>query len=248
MKKAIDFRSGLTKEQKHRAEQLTSIFENCSIEIKYSYAEKLPDGRGITAGRAGFTTATGDACYVVEIYTKRIPRNVLAPFLPRLRQLAAERSSSTQGLRGFEEAWANAAEDAIFRNVQDEVVDELYYQPSIQHSVALRLQTALARAVLYDSIIQHGDGDDLDGLPALLKRTLAVAGGSPSKIGEKEWLRAFLKVRRADLAHSYNPETRKVWAQSVGRCDVFSDIAASGNYYLKGPFGVNYCSQRFMIS
>src|SRR5437870_4798044 len=60
---------GLTVEQKRRAEQLTSLFENGRIELQYSYAEDLGDGRGITTGRAGFTTADGDALEVVTLYT-----------------------------------------------------------------------------------------------------------------------------------------------------------------------------------
>ena len=51
--------SGLTVVQKHRADQLISIFENGIPEIQYGYAEDLDDGRGITAGRAGFCTGWG---------------------------------------------------------------------------------------------------------------------------------------------------------------------------------------------
>ena len=53
--------SGLNPEQRHRADALISIFENGTPKIQYGYAENIRDGRGITAGRAGFTTATGDA-------------------------------------------------------------------------------------------------------------------------------------------------------------------------------------------
>jgi Glycosyl hydrolase family 46 len=65
--------------------------------------------------------------------------------------------------------------------------------------------------VLYDSIIQHGDGDDPDGLPALLKRTEKAAGGTPKKgIDEKKWLDVFLKIRREDLENPHAKETQKV--------------------------------------
>ena len=51
----------LTSDQKRRAEELTSIFENDTIELQYAYTEDLHDGRGITSGRVGFTTRDGDA-------------------------------------------------------------------------------------------------------------------------------------------------------------------------------------------
>src|SRR5688572_10409507 len=48
--------SGLTRVQKRRAEAITSILENDTPKLQYAYAEALDDGRGITPGRAGFTT------------------------------------------------------------------------------------------------------------------------------------------------------------------------------------------------
>jgi hypothetical protein len=37
--------------------QITSTFENSTLELQYDYVENIGDGRGITAGRAGFTSA-----------------------------------------------------------------------------------------------------------------------------------------------------------------------------------------------
>jgi chitosanase len=72
--------------------------------------------------------------------------------------------------------------------------------------------------VLYDSIIQHGDGDDPDGLPALLKRTEKAVGGTPKRgIDEKKWLESFLKIRRQDLENPHAKDTQKVWRESVDR-------------------------------
>ncbi len=68
------FAAGLNKDQKRRAEQLTSIFENGKTEIQYGYVEALDDGRGF--GRAGFTTATGDALEVVRSI-HAVPNNKL---------------------------------------------------------------------------------------------------------------------------------------------------------------------------
>jgi chitosanase len=90
--------------------------------------------------------------------------------------------------------------------------------------------------VIYDSLLMHGPGDDPDGLPALLERTLKEVGGMPATgVDEAAWLSTFLGVRRADLAHAFNPETREVWAESVGRVDVFRMLAEQNNWDLHGP-------------
>src|ERR671927_1439694 len=60
-------------ERKHRAAQITSTFENSTLELQYDYVENVGDGRGVTAGRAGFTSATGDLLLVVRRYTEAKP-------------------------------------------------------------------------------------------------------------------------------------------------------------------------------
>jgi chitosanase len=223
--------------QKHRAEMLTSLFENNTLELQYGYAEALGDGRGITAGRAGFTSGTGDMLVIVQAYSERVHQNPLAIFLPVLQKLAAEASGSVVGLDGLIEAWAQAARDPVFRTVQDETVDTLYFVPAMVHAQELGLHSALGEAILYDTIIQHGDGSDPDGLPALIARTNALAGGHARKtFNEASWLRQFLAVRRADLANAYDPDTREVWAESVTRVDALASILAQGNMALAGPF------------
>ena len=105
------------------------------------------------------------------------------------------------------------------------------------NSIGARL--ALTKAFIYDTIIQHGDGDDPDGLPSIILKTNKVMRGS-MKVGvdEKKWLQTFIKMRRATLAHSYDKSTRSEWAKSVDRCDAFSSFLSSGNFDLNGPVKV----------
>jgi chitosanase len=236
----------LTAQQKSRAEGLTSLFENGTPVLQYAYAEQLHDGRGVTAGRAGFTTGTDDAAMVVEKYTAQVKDNPLAKYLPRLKQLSAlpedsKERASVKGLEGFEKAWAAAAKDPKFNAAQDAVVDQLYYRPSQKHADQLGLKTPLARAQLYDAIIQHGDGSDPDGLPALIQRTNKAVGGSPAQgVDEKKWAAAFLAERRKDLSHAYDASTRKEWAGSVDRVGVYEDLVKAGNWDLKGPIKADH--------
>jgi chitosanase len=227
---------GLAPEQKRRADQLISVFENDTTEIQYDYAEALDDGRGITFGRSGFTTASGDGYELIKRYTARVPDNVLARFLPRLKELARTESGSTEGLGGFVAAVRQAARDPRFRQAQDEVHDELYYRPAMQFAAALGLKTALAHALVYDTLLMHGDGDDPDGVRAVLERVRKEAGGTPATgVDERAWFSAFVRIRRAVLAHAHDPATRKTWAEAVGRVDVFRTLAERGNWDLHGP-------------
>ncbi len=230
----------LSLRQKLRAEQLISLFENNTLEFQYGYAEILHDGRGITAGRAGFTTGTGDAYIVVKQYTEKVPNNPLAQYVAELKRLlTANNRDDVSGLDGFMSAWQKAAQDPIFRSIQDWNMNQMYYIPAIMHSNIQGLQFALSRAVLYDTNIQHGNGNDPDSLTALLKETQQRSGGTPKTgINEKEWLKTFLQVRRAHLAHAHDQSTRKAWAASVTRVDVWSAIANSGNYNLTGPIKI----------
>ena len=228
----------MTPEQKRVAEQLTSLFENGTINIRYDYAENLKDGRGITCGRAGFCTGTGDAYLVVKKYAEVAPSNPLAKYLPELRRLnTAEHNDETSGLPGFIMAWKTEAKSRKFCDVQDGVMDDLYWNPSQKHSNELGLKTPLARAFMFDTIIQHGDNGDPDCLTALLVTANAAMGGTPKTgVPEKDWLSAFIRLRRANLAYCFEKSSRREWSQSTGRCDTFSSIAVTGNYALVTPF------------
>src|SRR3954470_9317440 len=134
-------------ERKHRAAQITSTFENSALELQYGYVENIGDGRGITAGRAGFTSATGDLLLLIRRYTDAKPDNVLAPCIPFLE--AVRGTDSQIGLGGFTEAWAEAAEDPDFRSLQDQLVDELYFVPAMTMAADLGIGTPLGQFILW---------------------------------------------------------------------------------------------------
>lgn len=222
-------------EHKQRALALISAFENGTTELQFAYVDDLDDGRGYTCG-LGFTTATGDALTVVERYTEATRDNPLAGFLPELRELAAEESGDISTLGGFPEAWAGAATDTAFNTTQLAVTDEDSYQPAVAHAQTLGLGSALGLMILYDSVWMHGDGDDGDGVPALIER--ALARGDPSR--EASFLAQVLTVRRDDLLDPENQATQAEWSEAVGRVDVLSDELAIGNLAFEGPVEVGH--------
>ncbi len=227
---------------------LISQFENSTSKIQYCYIEALDDGRGYTTGRAGFTSATGDLLEVAERYTKVAGENPLSSLLPRLRELAAEHDGSIAGLEQLPGAWGSTCRDPRQRGVQDAVVDEEYYFPARRHWRKLRLRTPLSLAAIYDAAIQHGNGEDPDGVPAMLRRAQKKAGGTPrTGVREGRFVRAFLRVRKATLANAHDPSTREAWAQSVTRVDAWMYLVRTGQWRFASPVRVNTPNYRFRL-
>lgn len=226
--------------QRTIADQIISVFENDTPVLQYAYAENLGDGRGITAGRAGFTSATWDMLEVIERYRKIDPGHALIRYIPRLRELSQTGSGSTVGLEGLVEAWKKAAQDSRFRAAQDGLVDDWYYLPAFERFEALGLTWPVSLLCLYDANIQHGSGNDPDGLPAMIQATTQQAGGTPKTgVAESVWIAKFQQVRRAVLSNAHNPDTRDVWRQSVPRVDELSEIIEAGNVELEPAIQVN---------
>ena len=219
--------------RKYRAAQITSSFENSTTALQYGYAQNINDGRGMTAGRAGFTSGTGDLLLVVERYQQLRPGNALVRFLAALR--AVNGSASTRGLSGFASVWQAAARtDPQQRRAQDDIESRLYFQPAMRYARRHHIVTALGQAALWDTIIQHGDGSDRDGLAQILKETVTAMAGSV-RGNERAWMLRFLAIRRAHLMNAADPSTRKAWRESVGRVDALSALERHDKWTLSVP-------------
>lgn len=233
---------------KHRAEQIISSFENSTTDIQYAYAEDIDDGRGITAGRAGFTSGTHDLLMVVACYDKLAenPDSRLTRYISALSEV--DGTDSTEGLSGFIDAWQEVAEnDAALRQAQDIVYDELYFTPAMRQASDAQISTAVGQLVILDTIIQHGEGDDSDGLPAIIAETEEAMNG-PVSGNEVEWLQKFLTIRRAHLENADDPDTRQAWRESVSRVDALRSILESGNLDLKPPVSWSVYGGHFTVT
>ncbi|KAJ2336924.1 hypothetical protein GGI00_000552 [Coemansia sp. RSA 2681] len=212
--------------------KVTNIYENGDPNFHYDYCENLHDGRGFTAGIAGFCSGTGDAWEVVQAYHKLTGGDEFSKYDSVLKRYAENGSDSTSGLDGYCALWGKLGNgDARFKKAQENVRDALYVTPAQQYSAKLGLRLTISQAQLYDAGIQHGTGNDPDGLGSLIKRTSAKftsdkPGGSGSmlninnnKVDEIVWLNEFLKVRTDDLLHPRERENQggNYWAQTVYR-------------------------------
>jgi chitosanase len=225
-------------------EKINSLFENSTTTPQYDYIENLEDGRGFTFGKIGFTTANGDGLDLIEAYCQAHPNSELKKYLPMLKQLAADEDGDTDNLQGFEQDWKNEASQTAA--VQDEKAFEIYGQPALGYCQQLGLQSTMAIAFMYDTIVQHGEGDDDDSIGALLGRTIEDMGGSISGINQKgescdtidnpeiEFLDAFLVQRKQCLLHPANKDTQEEWAESADRVTALKNLLDTNNMDLTG--------------
>ncbi|MDF6045761.1 chitosanase [Streptomyces sp. JH14] len=192
--------------KKEIAMQLVSSAENSSLNWKaqYAYIQDIGDGCGYTAGIIGFCSGTGDMLALVELYTQRKPGNVLATYLPALREVNG--TDSHDGLDpDFAEDWAAAASDPAFKQAQNDERDRMYFNPAVGRGKADGLGT-LGQFAYYDAIVMHGNGDDSTSFGSIRKRALARAKPPSQGGNEVTYLNAFLDARiwamQQDEAHS----------------------------------------------
>ncbi|WP_328394618.1 chitosanase [Streptomyces sp. NBC_00390] len=181
--------------KKEIAMQLVSSAENSSLDWKaqYEYIEDIGDGRGYTAGIIGFCSGTGDMLGLVELYTQRRPGNVLARYLPALREV--DGSDSHEGLDpDFTRDWKRAAKDPAFKEAQNDERDRVYFDPAVgrgkQDGVGV-----LGQFIYYDAIVMHGDGSDSTSFSSIRRMALAEARPPAQGGDERAYLHAFLDAR-----------------------------------------------------
>ncbi|POX46707.1 chitosanase [Streptomyces sp. Ru71] len=192
--------------KKEIAMQLVSSAENSSLDWKaqYRYIEDIGDGRGYTAGIIGFCSGTGDMLDLVELYTDRVPGNVLAPYLPALRRV--DGTDSHEGLDpDFPRDWREAARDSAFRQAQNDERDRVYFDPAVRQGKSDGLRV-LGQFCYYDALVMHGDGDDPTSFRNIRKRALRKAEPPARGGDEVRYLDAFLDARvwamKQEEAHS----------------------------------------------
>lgn len=226
-------------------ERLTSIFENSTPDLQYTYVENIHDRRGLTFGFAGFTSGTYDGTLFLEEYRRLQPGNPLARFLPAFRKIDAGphdadgRNPSTAGLQDFPAAFRGCGRDPAFVQAQQNLVDRLYWRPSRRLADRAGAKFALTRGQFYDACLNLGE----DGLQALVTRTNRAAGGSPKTgVAERAWLARFLELRLADLLAG-EPYER----EAADRVRVYQRLLAQDNVRLRLPIRLTCYGDRFVL-
>jgi chitosanase len=174
--------------------QVTSCFENDTPTLQFGYTENLDDGRGTTAGIAGFTSE--EASWFTQWFPNLSDWHD-GTVLNRWPKLA--------GIRAFQDAQRRAATTE-------------FGGPAATAYETYRCQLPITYTIFYDTAIQHGLGDDPDSFPSILKQ--AWHTGVP----EQRNVVSFLQARRRTLEHAYDPATRKEWAASTPRVEALHHL------------------------
>jgi Glycosyl hydrolase family 46 len=230
--------AGLDANQKHKAEALTSVWENNNPQLQYGFSKDIGDMRGFTSGRAGFCTGTGDAIVVIQCYDVAKPNNNMQKYMPELIRIEErfvrsnyQLQGDVSGLTGWVAAWGVAANDPVFNGCQDNVVDAVYYGIALQHADDKKLTTALTKVALWDAEIMHGESDPKISVSTLMAMADSASGplsSPPTMSDESRWLQNFLTAR-ARMMDLYDE-----WRGNNYRVATYEKLRRAGNFTLAG--------------
>lgn len=203
---------------KARIKAISNVFETGTPATDYAYVEDLKDGRGLTVTSYGFCTYVDEVSKVIKRYDTLVPETVLSGYLLFLPPAGS--GVELAKLDGFAEAWQQEnVVSGLLASICEKVADQLYFDPSVKFAHNARITSHAGQAIIYDTLLQHGDDDgDADSLNAIYRQTVTQTGW-PDKSQELDVLRAFLETRRQVLTKPSNRATAKVWAESLPRVD-----------------------------
>ena len=222
----------LNNKQRSVADKIISIFENGTTTIQYEYAEVNPgdEEHGITAGRLGFTSATGDMLELLEHHYNVAPLSNYIEELKRLNALYMENnytlsddpegSMNIKYLDGLIEDWKEEGKKPAFQHAQDKYLDEHYYYPALEEAREIGLALPLSALCLYDCAIQHG----VEGLKEII-RSVKLSYPHTQK-EEVTWIKQFNKNRLEVLKNT------SYWKDSLYRVETLNDLLTSEKYFL----------------
>lgn len=197
----------------------------------YSTVAVLKDGAGISYGAHQATDRSGSLDAVVLRYLDLGGRHASA-LRPHLGDLADSLSSKADPgalpprVVELMAALAKAGSDPVMHLAQEQVFDELYWQPAHAQGVAMDLLEPLSYLALYDTAIHSGPAR-IPALRRLFPERPPATGGL-----ERAWTVAFLQARRAWLLASSSELTRS----TVYRVDGMLRLAQEGRWSLESPF------------
>jgi chitosanase len=145
----------------------------------------------LTFGRSQTTLGSGNLFKLLELYCS----NHGARFANRLKPYLERVEAVDLGLdidQRFHNILRATADDPVMRDTQDVFFDKFYWQPAVRAADAMNITSALGVTVVYDGYV-HGSW-------ARMRDLTNQQAGTLKNIGEYEWLKAYIKVRRTWLA------------------------------------------------
>ena len=225
----------VSKDQKHAIDCILSVFETGRVPTAASYSTCtiLRDGAGISYGKHQATDNAGSLDKIVQKYIAAggAQAEALKPYVARLAANETAKlnpSAPPEWAQSLVNILKQAGADPKMQQAQDEVFDENYWNPAVNHAKAIGLATALGHAVIYDTCIHSGPG-------RVATHRAAFPQASPANGGsEQEWVKAYVAARKAWLLSNKNPIVQK----TIYRMEAFENLMAAGNWALTLPFTV----------
>jgi len=194
---------------------ISNVFEVGGPEPAYDYVEALRDGRGFTVTQYGFCTYNDEVLSVIARIAGARPATPLRHFLDWFP--APDTDLCRMPWPGFPAAWrSEAAQSPVLAQACEAEAEIRIVGPSEKFARQFSIRTAIGLSIFYDTVLQHGLGQDDDSFPTILGETAASVPGGSSEVG---FLTRFLEVRRGVLLKAAAAETREAWRQSVSRVD-----------------------------
>jgi chitosanase len=211
--------------QKKAAQAIVNIFESGRPLGDYGCVTVLAGDTGhLTYGRSQTSLGSGNLALLLHAYcgAQGAFSEALRPFLPAFdrRDTKLDDSEKVKGLL------RQAGGDPVMRSVQDEFFDRVYWAPAMRSAEFIGVVKALSVTVVYDSRI-HGSYH-------YIRDVTNGQHGEARTIGEEEWIKAYVSVRRNWLATNQNSLLQK----TVYRMDAFRALIDGSKWELPLPLTV----------
>lgn len=215
----------LTILQKNTAQAIVNIFETGKPLGDYGNVTVLKGDTGhLTYGRSQTTLASGNLALLLHAYcdANGLLSDSLRPYLPAVDR----RDTKLDNNEKVKALLREAGNDPVMKRIQDEFFDMVYWGPALKSADYIGVNKALGITVIYDSKI-HGSYYEMRGLTN-------QRYGEAKDIGEEEWIKAYVSVRRDWLANHSNTLLRK----TVYRMDSFKELIKGDKWELSLPLTV----------
>lgn len=216
----------LTELQKRTAQALVNIYETGCVSGDYGCVTVIDNDPGhLTYGRSQTTLASGNLFTLIKFYCDQ----PAARFARRLRQWLPQLEAKNFALdadKKLHNVLRAAADDCVMRNAQDNFFDSRYWMSAEKSAQRAGLLSAIGVAIAYDSTV-HGSWD-------LIRKRTNQQIGTLDAIGEREWVCAYVRMRREWLGNHANSVLRK----TTYRMDAFKTMLDLNNWNLDLPLVV----------
>ena len=213
----------LTSNQIQTAQSILNIFETGEVRGDYGNVTVIEGDTGhLTFGRSQTTLGSGNLFKLLQLYCSNHGArfaNRLQGYLGRLEAGDLDLDTDLK-LHNILRA---TADDPVMRDTQDGFFHQVYWQPAAREAENIGITSALGVAVVYDGHVH--------GAWAKMRDRTNQQMDTPENLGEKAWVQAYIKVRRAWLAGHERDDLRA----TVYRMDAFQRLKDQGLWGLELP-------------